>query len=1071
MLWTRSLVAGALLISLAACADCGGTPGVGGDDGGTGGVTVSSSSSSSSGGVGTSSSSSSSGGTSSGDGGVGDGGVGDGGEPTVLITSVDPGFGTVQGGCNNTPIPPPPCRVTIRGAGFTAPGETNELLFGGNPATGIIRVSDTVLTAFLPTAAGPGAVDVSVTNPRGTFTLPEGFTYIDAVRVDSIDPAVVPTTGGTTVTINGVGFQTVEAVLLGSRSATGLVVAEDGNSLTVVTPPHVAGRVDVELVSQYGTSKMLLGLRYVAPVTITRVDPAVGPLAGDNVVSVHGTGFSETTVVTFGGQAARVVDFVGEDELRVAVPAGSAAGTVDVVVSEPTINSVATLADGYGYLADGAAPQLTVVAPNMGPVEGGTEVHLYGVQLQGANLEVRFGTTLADAPQVLSAGHLVVNSPSATAAGAVDVSVTRDGTTLTATGAFTYKALVTLTQLDPAGGPDVGGTPLIISGSNLSDACIFTLGGQVLDVLVSDPSTATSSAPPGSAGSVDLEVTCPDAGSAILKDAYTYDSALQILGVEPIRGAMAGGTYVLVRGTGFASGPNLKVLFDASEAINVNVVSDNLLTAYTPSHGPGAVDVKVTLGQQTSTRTRAFTYYDPSAIVGGVKGGAINGSVNITAIDIVFGFPIPEALAVLGTETGAEYTGFTDMRGQVTLSGPDVFGQQTVTVAHCNYSYVTLGGVNASDITVYMFPMMPPRCGTPSPPSPPPPPPPLPPPPVISGKVTGFAKELFDPANLGPNEVAAAFVTHTWPSPFSYPPAQWQMASSQIVFVEGGQYVIPAAWRTGPMAIIGIAGIYNVETGEFFATQIGFNRGLIADLGGVYENRDVELTIPLTKRLTIQFPDAPYDQIRALSPGVGVGNILIPYLNLGGEGAHPVYGWERQGSDELEFTLENFAEAPGDLFTFIARYLSLTETNLPYSTVLQDGEGPLGPAIALSPLMGFPELLSPTENGVMEGRVFRIKPMVGTQPSFYELTFSTLDGTTWYAYMEGNRTKMILPKFPEFPTEENAPPNMPAGGVSAQLEAVYVPGFDYNNWSYLELWGLARRSWSDMTFRFINSGN
>ena len=45
--------------------------------------------------------------------------------------------------------------------------------------------------------------------------------------------------------------------------------------------------------------------------------------------------------------------------------------------------------------------------------------------------------------------------------------------------------------------------------------------------------------------------------------------------------------------------------------------------------------------------------------------------------------------------------------------------------------------------------------------------------------------------------IAAAFIYHPWPSPFSYPPSNWVPAPSQTVFVEGGQYEIPAAWRTG----------------------------------------------------------------------------------------------------------------------------------------------------------------------------------------------------------------------------------------------------------------------------------
>jgi len=1005
------------------------------------------------------------------DGGAGDAGDVDGGDGGTVsglqVATVTPSSGPVDGRCN------PLCRITIGGSGFTTPARGLRVFFGEyevNTTTTVFN-NQGLINVFLPTASGPGVVDVKVRIVGGDdgvleeAVLPNGFTYFNALSINTVTPNVVPATGGTPVTLQGAGFEDGQVVTFGGRAGTQVSIADGGFSLTTVTPPGNAGRADVEVISRFGTAKLPLGLRYVEQPVLELVEPAVGALGGGNVVTLRGTGFTEDVRVSFGGVTARLVDFAGVQEARVVVPAGMANRSVDVEVTEPALGLSSTLRNAYTYVADLTVPALTTVAPSRGTTAGGQTVHLLGRFLDGTNLSVMFGATPASDVTVVDAHHLTAVTPFAPA-GVVDVSVTRDGTTLTLAQAYTYETVVRVTGVTPSGGPAAGGTNLTITGASFAANCTFQLGGIALVATVVDPVTVTAAAPAGSPGVVDLTVQCPGAGSATFKDAFTYAGALSVMSVEPIRGAIAGGTFVTVRGTGFSSRTGLQVNFGDTSGSAVDVRSDSLLHVRAPAHGPGLVDVTVRAGAESATRDRAFTFYDPSFIVGGARGGAINGAVNIAAYDLVTGFPVFEALAVLGTESGAQYTAFTDERGHATLSGPDVYGAQTVTIAHCNYQYVTFGGINAADITVFMIPSFPPRCGTPSPPQPPPPGPPLPPPPIIRGKVTGFAKELFDPANLGANEIAAAFVYHTWPSPFSGPPGQWEPAPSQTVFVEGGRYEIPFAWRTGPMAIIAIAGIYNTETAEFRVTQLGFNRGLTADLGGVYEDRDIVLSIPLTKRLTVQFPDAPY-----MAPNT-TDNIFIAYVNLGGEGAHPVPGWDKQGiNSERQYVLENFAQAPGDLFTFIARFMSNTPSTLPYSTVLQDGEGPLGDAIALGPLMGFPALLDPVDNGAMNQRTIRVRTPTGQQPSFYEFTFNAQDGTSWSAYLEGNRNKLILPTFPTYATEENAPFNLPPGGISGGLEAVFVPNFDYNNWSYLELWGAARRSWSNINFRFVNGGN
>jgi hypothetical protein len=88
-------------------------------------------------------------------------------EPT--ITSVVPNFGQAAGGTN----------VTITGTGFTNAGvawsPAVTVVFGAQPATSIVVVTDTEITCATPAMDQDGAVNV--TTPDGTATLTSGFRW------------------------------------------------------------------------------------------------------------------------------------------------------------------------------------------------------------------------------------------------------------------------------------------------------------------------------------------------------------------------------------------------------------------------------------------------------------------------------------------------------------------------------------------------------------------------------------------------------------------------------------------------------------------------------------------------------------------------------------------------------------------------------------------------------------------------------------------------------------------------------------------------------------------------------
>lgn len=87
---------------------------------------------------------------------------------------------------------------------------------------------------------------------------------------------------------------------------------------------------------------------------------------------------------------------------------------------------------------------------------------------------------------------------------------------------------------------------------------------------------------------------------------------VSISDVSPASGTIAGGTAITIAGTGFAAGATVTV--GGAAATSIVVVSATEITAVTPAHAAGVVDVAVTVDSTTATSAGGFTYLDPFRI-------------------------------------------------------------------------------------------------------------------------------------------------------------------------------------------------------------------------------------------------------------------------------------------------------------------------------------------------------------------------------------------------------------------------------------------------------------------------
>ncbi len=175
------------------------------------------------------------------------------------ITTVSPSNGSTAGGTT----------VTIKGTNF-ATGATVKL--GGRDVLNVNVVDATTITFVTP--LGPTSElatrpqDITVTNPDGqTVTMSQAFSYfVPAPAINSMSPSVGVLTGGTIVTIKGVGFTTAVVTTVTFSGAPGTnVTVLDAVTLTAVAPAHAAGQVDVTVTVGNNTVTKASAFLYAKP--------------------------------------------------------------------------------------------------------------------------------------------------------------------------------------------------------------------------------------------------------------------------------------------------------------------------------------------------------------------------------------------------------------------------------------------------------------------------------------------------------------------------------------------------------------------------------------------------------------------------------------------------------------------------------------------------------------------------------------------------------------------------------------------------------------------------------------
>jgi len=181
-----------------------------------------------------------------------------------------------------------------------------------------------------------------------------------ALKITSIQPESGSLSGGTKAVITGTGFSSVSHASFGGLSAQTMVVDND-TQITVTTPAHSGGKVDVEIATSSGQKASLPSAftyqdSVVAPAppatpsvpfTVASVNPTSGPSTGGTQVTIRGNGFGPAPTVKIGGASASSVSGIDSNSLSAVTPPGNI-GVADIEVTNSD-GKAATLQGGFTF--------------------------------------------------------------------------------------------------------------------------------------------------------------------------------------------------------------------------------------------------------------------------------------------------------------------------------------------------------------------------------------------------------------------------------------------------------------------------------------------------------------------------------------------------------------------------------------------------------------------------------------------------------------------------------------------------------------------------------------------------
>lgn len=319
-------------------------------------------------------------------------------DPAPQISAISPDHGPASGGI----------QVSISGSHFL---EGLSITFGRVPATDITIISATEIQCISP-AHQAGTLDISVTNKdRQSATCQDCYQVDPPPAVTQMEPC--PAYPDTRVTIRGENFSEQSEITFDGIPGTDIEFISS-SEINCKTPAQAEG-MPRELVIRNpdGQSDVYSCPALPAPIILSPVFPAYGPVTGGTETIITGSRFLEGIQVSFNRVPATDVRLLSDNTIQCVSPENTA-GPADITVINPD-NQTSDCPGCYTYQSG------FTVSPAYGTTAGGTEILVTGENFSETT-EILFDDMPAADITFISASEIKCKSP-AHSAGITDITV------------------------------------------------------------------------------------------------------------------------------------------------------------------------------------------------------------------------------------------------------------------------------------------------------------------------------------------------------------------------------------------------------------------------------------------------------------------------------------------------------------------------------------------------------------------------------------------------------------------------------------------------------------------------
>jgi len=546
--------------------------------------------------------------------------------------------------------------VQLSGYNFVD-GSSLSCRFGGidgsvTPAT---YVSSTSVECVAPANDQVETVDITISNNGVDFSnSAASYSYVRDIEIHSVSPSSGKASGGTPVTVTGSNFEFSGdlSCRFGDDGTDVNPTFVNGNTIICVTPyATVTGLVPL-MVTNNGVDyeeggDAVVNFNFAETVSIDSISPRSGSINGGTVVTISGSGFSDTDDVlcNFGDDdSSSEAYFIDSSTITCISPPSSTTKYVNVEVS---VGGGESTFDNHRFEYTRMAV-FTSLSPSGGPFSGGTHVLVSGYNfvdsyelgckfVDGDNSEVivparYISTTRVECVTPASTSSLAASKT-------VSVWITMNGIDFitingefNAVADFTYQSETSISSINPSFGPSEGGTAITVTGSNFelgkALSCRFGNSGdhavKVNAVFVSESQVTCISPPALSADVTTVSIFVSNGGldygssSAV----FEYMEPISLSSINPRKGSIEGGTTVTITGANFNGDydtPPSCTFGGVASSAAVYVSESEIHCTTPPSISAAFVTVEVSNNNVDFAASATLFEYAEEATISGIK--------------------------------------------------------------------------------------------------------------------------------------------------------------------------------------------------------------------------------------------------------------------------------------------------------------------------------------------------------------------------------------------------------------------------------------------------------------------